>query len=182
MQSKSPWWRSRNLGNGRQVGVGLIQFDLGGHSSWSADLEETGSRHDIFLSRKDLKVSLRQAVSGYGFSMHHWAGDGGLFAGLLQGPDDGDRTYEAMSQMLSAFERWRNQSSSRESLACRISATYIPDLCIDRDPGDWYSTELNLFLKYERQIGHVGTLRITQALRRQLNKRGCTNNCVTGNL
>jgi len=75
------WWR--NISDGDHVGVSVIQFDLGGHSVWSVQQEAKESRPDVYLSRKGLQERLRAAVAGFGFSMHHWAGDGGVFVGRL---------------------------------------------------------------------------------------------------
>ena len=151
MYKASRWWASVKAG--QFVSVALIQFDLAGHSAWSSAQEETGSRFQTFNVRKQLALSLRQAVQGYNADLHHWAGDGGLFALRCDSTDDADHAYEAMAQMYAAFDRWRNENDTTTSFSCRITASYIPDVCVDPDAGHWYSSELNSFLKYERQIG-----------------------------
>lgn len=168
MANTSPWWC--RCVDGEIVSVVLIQFDLVGHSAWSAEQEAIGSRSSAYADRKRLALGLRNAAAGYGAAQHHWAGDGGVFALRCASADDADKGYDAMAQMYGAFDRWRGESTTTLSFSCRITGTYIPDLCIDREAGNWYSSALNNFLKYERQIGFENAICITNELRRMLTK------------
>jgi hypothetical protein len=49
-----------------------------------------------------------------------------------------------------------------------VSADYIPDVFVDKAPGNWLSVELNKFLKYERQISCDNAFVITHRLREKL--------------
>jgi hypothetical protein len=141
----------------------FLQVDLGGHSAWSA---KHPSIPTVFRLRKSFAKSLaQQLANGHQFESIFWAGDGGLFARKFRRAEDAESVCAAAD---SAFAIFTDCFENNDELTFRVTATCIPDVVVDEERGNWFSSELNEFLKYERQLASPNAFVITDKLRKRM--------------
>lgn len=154
MQSIEPW---------RSFSGVLMYFDLVNHSKWHEGVREDRWA-EPYEARECLANNLRSRLEQLPVYQHHWAGDGGLFVTTYENPRFADRACQAMVMMHEVFHDWRGRVSNRSTLECRITGTYCSDICAGPKPEFWSSSDLNDFLKYERDLGRSGAICITHEL------------------
>jgi hypothetical protein len=155
-----PWWDLEY--EHKHASVTLVQVDLANSSDWCATrpADTIAQKVESASRRAELPALLDVRLRYLGFATVYWAGDGGLFAKY------GDANPQAMGRIaeetFKAFYYWGQKGAG--CLGLRASATFIPDLIIDANPGYWYSPALNSFLKNERLLARKGHFVVTEAL------------------
>ena len=140
----------------------LLQVDLEGHSAWlGAALSKPGAVGERIALAKRLHISLKN----YKFILVSWKGDGGIYA-ASEAANAGtfDFAVEASDAATAVFAKWRAEKSSRNILRLRVCVHYAPTVYVHADPGYWASDDLNVFMKFEREIGVSGTIAVTNAI------------------
>ena len=144
----------------------LLQVDLEGHSAW---VERSTSKPDAVRARVELAERLRRKLADHKFELLSWKGDGGVYASRPEtGQGDLDFAVDAAFSVAEDFGTWRSLAGDRASLRFRISAHYAGDVYVHKDRGYWASDDLNVFIKYEREIGVSGTVAVTDVFHRNL--------------
>lgn len=143
----------------------LLQVDLEGHSAWVA---AASSKPAVSHARRDFAQTLHQSLATFGFQLLSWKGDGGVYQAQSEGRQCFDFSVEAALQAAADFDAWRHEKPDRSNLRLRISLHHAPDIYIHKDDGYWTSDHLNVFLKYERELGVSGTVAVTQGVFRNL--------------
>ena len=158
------WWENYELGRAHQVV--LIQFDLGGHSRWAKNNVDYSL--EVAKDRAEFAAILKLRLAHEGFDALYWLGDGGVFAQSCE-PTVPDRAVEAVDIAFQYFDRFRTTFSYARDLSLRATATTI-EVYLSPNASDWFSVELNEFLKYERTLGLTNAFVITNPLFRRLNR------------
>ncbi len=162
------WWDDVKPGD--NLRVVFFQVDLSGHSRWS---EGTGSKYTTAKQRADFAEELKDELRQVGFDCLYWLGDGGLFARRFGRKLDAEQICEAARRAFHCFNRWLKKYQLEDSgLGLRVSGTYDYGVIVDPEPGNWFSTEMNYFLKYERDIAYRNAFVITEELRREMDPHG----------
>jgi hypothetical protein len=143
----------------------LLQLDLEGHSDW---LRHADSKPAAVTARVSFAEAVSKRLVGCDFSRVFWAGDGGLFARDATGLPSYDCVVSAAVEAARVFAEWRDESPDRTLLGLRLSAHAAHPLYEHPDPSYWTSDDLNVFAKYERDIGIAGTIAITDVVREHL--------------
>ena len=160
-----PFWHNA----GTELPMWFIQVDLQGHSRW---IEAIDSWPTAIQIRKDFVRRLSDALKKFRFIQSHWAGDGGLFVA----PAVATNTHKAVpaEDVLKAayaakntFDKWRAKRPDCSRLGFRIGL-HRTSIFIDNDPGNWFSNELNLFMKFERDLTTAGAISMTDEVYRRL--------------
>ena len=149
----------------------LIQVDLQGHTRW---VESIASWPHALDARRDFVERLTAALEPFRFFRSHWAGDGGLFVAQVVGTKPhlavtAKSVLKAAYASAKAFKDWQSVERDRSQLGIRISlhqATIWPD----DEPGNWFSVELNRFMKFERDLAIAGAISMTDVVYRSLPK------------
>ncbi len=154
------WWS--RMPPGSRPNVIFLQVDVGGHLK---QVREAPTDMGPFESFRIFGMELTRILRRFGFHRLHWLGDGGLFAKQLP-----HGTAESLCGAAdAAFGLFRKTwPRSRTRMTFRMSGTFIADVLISPDPGEWFSVDLNVFLKYERNIAEQNAFAITEALRSKL--------------
>ncbi len=157
-------WIGQQKKFGRDT-VHLIQCDLSNHSAWFQDCRDQGFATE---AKKDLAKTILKTLRSHGFDEVYWRGDGGAYAALARPEISGAHVVRAARALRESFERWQSEKKFEvldlgNKLALRVSCHTCP-AWIGPDPGYWSSTELNFFLKHERDIAHAGTIAITHVV------------------
>lgn len=139
----------------------LMQVDLAGHSDWVRKLSASPTARQ---ARADFSERLAAALRP-NFERVSWAGDGGLFAAPLQTNPGAARTsasdcVSAADTIRAVFREWRSLLKYGDMLGVRVSV-HAADIFVLEDPTQWYSDELNRFMKYERLIGRRDAIVLT---------------------
>jgi hypothetical protein len=147
----------------------LIQVDLQGHSRW---VESIASWPDALAARLDFVKQLTEGLRPFQFLKSHWAGDGGLFVAPVVTSGSvkavkADSVVEAANACSEVFRNWRAGSDDRSQVGIRISL-HQASIWTDDEPGNWFSDELNRFMKFERDLAMVGTVSMTEIVFRSL--------------
>lgn len=142
----------------------LIQVDLAGHSGW---VRKLASWPTARRARADLSARLTAAVRP-NFERVIWAGDGGLFAAPQQTPPGASRTtardcVSATDKIRAAFREWKSVVKYGDMLGLRVSV-HAAQIHVHDDPTQWFSDELNLFMKHERHIARTDATVVTQGM------------------
>ena len=157
------WWK--DLKDGEPRIFGFLQIDIIGSSSLSGP--------NAALMRT--KVNLRNQLSGIG-SIYDvmplsWAGDGGVFALLVDRPESYDVLTQYALHLLetvSFFNEMKGISNMADSpISVRISC-HTGQAIFNRDGSLFHGSELNAFLKNERKIGVPNFVVLTEAVYNQL--------------
>jgi hypothetical protein len=156
------WWETCRPGDPKTVV--LIQFDLMGHSPWA---EAARARHEVAKERTGFALMLRHRLAYLGFHCLYWLGDGGVFARLRERQEDTDAATKAADEAFNCFHQFQGTTAGTESLSFRATATLI-EVILHPEPGQWFSPELNEFLKYERKLALRDAFVITDPLYRDL--------------
>lgn len=151
------WWEGLNPGT--QEHVVLFQFDLGSHSAWA----ESHQVQRVCIERTVFSMALRTRLEYCGFPCLHWLGDGGVFARMRNSVTDSEAVVAAADEAFGCFEEFKSTAQGGEMLSCRVTATLVRVL-LHPEPGQWFSPELNEFLKYERRVGLRDAFVITAPL------------------
>lgn len=155
------WWHA--LGEGDNVNVIILQFDLGSHTKAA---EGMATDVQAFREFKEFGQTLEAELAPQGFACLHWLGDGGLFARQYKNYKDAESVCAAADAAFGVFHQKWNATDT--PLTLRITATLLHGVFIGKEAGYWYSLRLNQFLKHERQIGRAGAFVITNELLRNM--------------
>jgi hypothetical protein len=141
----------------------LLQVDLEGHSAW---LRAARSKPEAVSERITLAKRLHASLAQFNFDLVSWKGDGGVYAASEDaGAGNFDFSIAAAEAATQVFANWRAENKeSRSVLRLRLSIHYAPKVYVHSDPGYWTSDDLNVFIKYEREIGVSGTIAITEGI------------------
>lgn len=143
-------------------------MDLEGHSQW---LASRVSKPAAAADRIELAEILQGSLKKEGFDLISWKGDGGVYSSdPASGVGSLDFAVTAGQAAAAAFANWRSIRDNRLILRIRISLHWAPDLYIHEVKGYWSSDHLNLFMKYEREIGVSGTIAFTGPLYQHLSE------------
>ncbi len=123
------WWDSYSPGFFQEAI--LIQFDLGGHSSWAAEQPVT---LDVAKARAEFANKLKEQLAYEQFHPLYWLGDGGVFARPYKSPDDPDAAVNAADVAFDCFSRFRDSVEGGSKLSFRATATLI-SIILFPDPG-----------------------------------------------
>jgi hypothetical protein len=157
------WWETCRPGE--QKNVVLIQFDLGGHSAWTMSAR---SSQDVAQHRSEFALMLRHRLAYLGFDCLYWLGDGGVFARRPYSQrEDSDQAVQAADVAFGCFAQFRAATPGADVLSFRATATLL-EVVLHPESGQWFGTELNDFLKYERKLGLRDAFVITEPLYRSL--------------
>lgn len=149
------------LGSEIEERLFLLQVDLCGHSAWAArNLDRVVAR-----ARAGFSSALKRELKPFQFERLYWLGDGGVFYRKYEGtPGEADRVLLAAD---AAFRVFRECLGEHAELQMRASATLM-NVLTSSDPSDWFSPDLNEFLKYEREIALPNAFVITWDLFKNL--------------
>lgn len=157
------WWKDLKEGEPRVFG--FLQVDIAGHSNLPGP--------NAALMRT--KANLRRQISGinsiYGVQPLSWAGDGGIFALLINKPESYDLLACCALQVLetvSFFNKMKGISNVADSpVSVRISC-HAGQAIFNRDGSLFHGSELSAFRKNERKIGVPNSVVLTEAVYNQL--------------
>lgn len=108
---------------------------------------------------------LHEELAKHKFTLLSWKGDGGVYhADPPRGSAPLDFAVTAAKGVAEKTAVWRMESADRNVLRLRISLHWAPDIYTYNEPGYWSSDHLNLFIKYEREIGLSGTVAVTDTV------------------
>jgi hypothetical protein len=161
---KTKFW----INVGDELLMWLMQVDLQNHSVWASDL----TWPDVREARRDFKRRLNDNLKRFGFICSHWAGDGGLFVAPVS-KVGAHRAVPAKDVLAAAyktekiFSDWEAKETDRSKLSLRVSL-HKTSIAIDDDPGNWFSVELNCFMKYERDLAMAGAISMTEPVYKSL--------------
>ena len=112
----------------------------------------------------------RRALNYMRFHRVYWLGDGGVYAIQYTGNErDADAAVAAADGRYKCFEQFSSSAPGGNQLSLRITATLI-EVVLHPDPSQWYGRNLNIFLKYEREIGSPDALIISSQLYEKLSR------------
>jgi glycosyltransferase involved in cell wall biosynthesis len=160
------WWAA--LTPGTPCRVVFFQVDLARHSSWVANATKNEAALGVAKTRAEFCDMLSAKLRYLGFDRVFWAGDGGLFARQYVIQSDANLVGEAARIAFEWFNEWTQLRKLRLSLQLRATGTYIDDVIIDRETGNWFSQDLNAFLKYEREFSYRNAFVITNELHAEM--------------
>jgi len=144
----------------------FLQVDLANHTEW---MLEEDSRTEKAQARIRFAKRLTQELEKNGFERLHWLGDGGLFA-FKDKLTSCDRVVDASDTAFEVFQDWKDESDDRTILQLRVSAHLAANVYRHHDPSYWFSEDLNVFAKYERDIAVDGTTAITSSVRQNMSE------------
>jgi hypothetical protein len=139
----------------------FLQVDLEGHSAWMANAKSIPT---VVRDRAAFAKALRALLAKRRFALLSWKGDGGVYHLEYKKTNDFTAAVEAAVAAAEEFHRWRGAREDRSKLRLRASLHHAAMVYIHEDEGYWASDDLNVFLKYEREIGVSGTVAVTQAI------------------
>lgn len=146
----------------------LLQVDLEGHSAW---IINASSMPAVSEARMNFAKTLNESMRRHNFNLLSWKGDGGVYHSESEGKANFDFAINAARNVANDFNAWRTKSHDRSNLRLRISLHHAPDVYIHDTNDYWTSDHLNVFLKYEREIGVSGTIAVTQFIYKQLSTK-----------
>jgi hypothetical protein len=145
----------------------MLQVDVHGHSA----LAEMMAPDLIMEAKIDLACRLEKELGSRSFRSISWAGDGGVFSIQCGCPTDVDAAIEggeAVFRVLRGLNaRFRTRFPDGITLPLRVSAHFASVLTV-ADPRFWHSSEMNFFMKHERDLAVPGCFTITKDLRNNL--------------
>jgi len=153
------------LSNGDRVELALVQVDIAGHSKLQ------GTDRALMQAKSIFRDQMQGIAESRGGRLFNWAGDGGAFMFLTGGGGGFDDLAFSAIQMLSNMPAINEEISTKTDLdtpfEIRIScdsgiATFAPD------PGEITGDFINRFMKYERVLGLLNTVSVTERVGKQL--------------
>jgi hypothetical protein len=154
--------KDQNFGLGGRV---LIQVDLEGSTLW---LASASSRPELVDDRVDLAERINKILRQNRFKLLSWKGDGGVYESPSERGGGLEFAVEAAFAAAKEFSNWRSIKENRASLRLRTTVHFAPDIYVHKNHDYWASDDLNVFIKYEREIGVSGTVAVTDAVYRNL--------------
>ncbi|HJQ32564.1 MAG TPA: hypothetical protein VJ866_10305 [Pyrinomonadaceae bacterium] len=143
----------------------LLQFDIAGHSKIDIPTK------NLQKARKRLQQYISALVSVQRHAQVSWAGDGGWCWFKVAENDDFSLATDAAVDILEILPRineaLQREGTIKEPLSIRLSADSM-NVELDDDPAHFAAPQMNKFLKYEREVGLVNSLVITQRIYDQL--------------
>jgi len=148
------------LEEGGEYKFGFLQIDI------SKSSELRGPERLQQQTKANLRRLVKTILEGlYNARLLVWPGDGGSFLFLFTTELNYDNMVTAALHIRRAIETFNNLSEQNllypKGLSVRISC-HAGNAYYARDPSDMHSKAINYFLKYERRIGKVKSVTITQ--------------------
>ncbi len=139
----------------------LIQFDIAGHSK--IDIAPS----NLQQARRLLQKYISSLVSVHRPDTVSWAGDGGWCWFKVGEASDfaiaADAAVDILSMACRINEILMRDNVIRDPLGLRLSADSM-NVELDNDPSHFCAPQMNAFLKYERNIGLINSLVVTQRI------------------
>lgn len=143
----------------------LLQIDLEGSSTYGI---RTKNLPDFAEEKYRLAEKVKSVVFNYGFELISWKGDGGVYAADATDVENWDFSVDAADAVATAFDEWRDEEKRRSVLRLRISIHHASRMMVHKESGYWTSDDLNIFMKYEREISVSGTIAVTDSVYQML--------------
>ena len=157
------WWN--DLKDGEPRVFGFIQIDIVGSSALS------GPQANIMRTKANLRNQLTGITSIYDVMPLSWAGDGGVFTLLIDQPESYDVIAQCALHILETvafFNGMKGVTNLAEApISVRITC-HAGQAVFNREGSLFHGSELNSFLKNERDIGVPSSVVMTEAAYSQL--------------
>lgn len=154
-----------SLKNGERVELALVQVDIAGHSK----LE--GTDRALMKAKSIFRDQMQGIAESRGGRLFNWAGDGGAFMYLTGGGGGFDDLAFSSIQMLSNMPAINEEISTKTDLDTPFDVRISCDSGIATytvDPGEITGDFINRFMKYERVLGLLNTVSVTERVWKQL--------------
>lgn len=142
------WWK--DLKDGEPRIFGFLQIDIVGSSSLA------GPNASLMRTKANLRHHLLGTTGTYDLMSLSWAGDGGVFALLIETQDSYDQLTQCalhVRETIAFFNLMKGTSNlSKSDIGVRISC-HAGQAVFNRDGSLFHGSDLNAFLKHEREIG-----------------------------
>jgi len=157
------WWNE--LKDGEPRIFGFIQIDIVGSSALS------GPQANIMRTKANLRTQLTGITSIYDVMPLSWAGDGGVFTLLIDQPESYDVIAQCALHILETvafFNGMKGVTNLAEAtISVRITC-HAGQTVFNREGSLFQGSDLNSFIKNEREIGVPNSVVMTEAVYSQL--------------
>lgn len=154
-----------SLKNGDRVELALVQVDIAGHSKLA------GTDRALMQAKAIFRKQMQGIAETRGGRLFSWAGDGGAFMFLTGDGGGFDDLAFSSFQMLSNMPAINEEISTKTDLDTPFEVRISCDSGIATytlDPGEITGDFINRFMKYERALGLLNTVSVTDRVWKQL--------------